>query len=147
MAVCKKKKKNTLDYGAEINNEIKSMKKLLLTLVAGIAVLTAKAADYPYLTFETIDGAKASVSVESLNITISGATLTAGTESFQLSNLAKMYFSASEEVTTGIKTAKIDDGEILEVYNLQGRKVSEDQMQQGVYVIKTKCGTNKLIVK
>lgn len=123
------------------------MKKLLLTLVAGIAVLTAKAADYPYLTFETIDGAKASVSVESLNITISGATLTAGTESFQLSNLAKMYFSASEEVTTGIKTAKIDDGEILEVYNLQGRKVSEDQMQQGVYVIKTKCGTNKLIVK
>ena len=147
MALCKRKKKNTLDYGTETNNEIKRMKKLLLTLVAGIAVLTAKAADYPYLTFETIDGAKASVNVESLNITISGTTLTAGTESFQLSNLAKMYFSASEEVTTGIKTAKIDDGEILEVYNLQGQKVSEDQMQQGVYVIKTKCGTNKLIVK
>ena len=46
------------------------MKKVvfLLTMMGGM--LTAHAADYPYLTFETADGTKTSVSTESLTISI-----------------------------------------------------------------------------
>ena len=122
------------------------MKKLLLTLFAGVITLSVQATDYTYLTFETTDGTKASVSVESLNITISGTTLTAGTETFELSNLKKMYFSATDE-TTGLEMTMIDSGEILEAYDLQGHQVSKDQMRKGIYVIKDKRGTHKLIVK
>ena len=45
-----------------------------------IGTLTAHAADYTYLTFETTDGAKVSVEASSLSITISGTTLTAGSQ-------------------------------------------------------------------
>ena len=122
------------------------MKKLLLTLFAGVITLSVQATDYTYLTFETTDGTKASVSVESLNITISGTTLTAGTETFELSNLKKMYFSATDE-TTSLEMTMIDSGEILEAYDLQGHQVSKDQMRKGIYVIKAKRGTHKLIVR
>ena len=112
-----------------------------------IGTLTAHAADYTYLTFETTDGAKVSVEASSLTITISGTTLTAGSQSFTLSNLSKMYFSSSDE-TTGIETLSVSDwNEITDIYDLNGRKVSKDQMQRGVYVIKTKSGTHKIAVK
>ena len=112
-----------------------------------IGTLTAHAEDYTYLTFETTDGAKVSVEASSLTITISGTTLTAGSQSFTLSNLSKMYFSSSDE-TTGIETLSVSDwNEITDIYDLNGRKVSKDQMQRGVYVIKTKNGTHKIAVK
>ena len=112
-----------------------------------IGTLAAHAEDYTYLTFETTDGAKVSVEASSLTITISGTTLTAGSQSFTLSNLSKMYFSSSDE-TTGIETLSVSDwNEITDIYDLNGRKVSKDQMQRGVYVIKTKKGTHKIAVK
>ena len=77
------------------------MKKFLLLLTVLVGTLKAQAGDYTYLTFETTDGAKASVAVEGLSLTISGTTLTAGSQQFMLSNLSKMYFSTSDE-TTGI---------------------------------------------
>ncbi|MBO6217006.1 MAG: hypothetical protein J6N73_05085, partial [Prevotella sp.] len=64
------------------------MKKLVLFLTMMMGTLTIHAADYTYLTFETTDGAKASVSVENMTLTISGTTLTAGSQSFTLSNLS-----------------------------------------------------------
>lgn len=112
-----------------------------------IGTLTVHAEDYTYLTFETTDGAKVSVEASSLTITISSTTLTAGSQSFTLSNLSKMYFSSSDE-TTGIETLNLSDwNEITDIYDLNGRKVSKDQMQRGVYVIKTKSGTHKIAVK
>ena len=123
------------------------MKKVLFVLAMMIGSLAAHAADYAYLTFVTTDGGKVSVSVESLTIKISGTTLTAGEQSFTLSNLKKMYFSNSDE-TTGIETLSVSDwNEITDIYDLNGRKVSKDQMQRGVYVIKTKSGTHKIAVK
>ena len=105
------------------------------------------AENYSYLTFETTDGAKVSVSVSSLSITISGTTLTAGDQSFTLSNLSKMYFSSSNE-TTGIESFTIVDGDdITEIYDLKGSKVSKDQMHKGVYVVKSKNGTHKITVR
>ena len=114
-----------------------------------VGVLTAQADSYTYLTFETTDGAKASVSVEGLTLSISGTTLTAGTQSFTLTNLSKMYFSTSDEMTTtGIsEVMKSDLDEATEIYDLQGRMVSKNQMRRGVYIVKTKSRTYKMVVR
>ena len=123
------------------------MKKLIVLLLMMIGTLTAHAADYAYLTFETTDGAKISVEASSLSITISGTTLTAGSQQFTLSNLSKMYFSTSNE-TTGIKAISAQElSDTTEIYDLNGRKVQKDQLRKGVYVIKTKSGTQKIAVK
>ena len=131
---------------------------MLLTILVG--TLTAQASlapalptslklegDYTYLTFETTDGAKASVSVEGLTLSISGTTLTAGSQSFTLTNLSKMYFSNTDE-TTGIEeitSATLD--EATDIYDLQGHKVSKDQMRRGVYIVKTNSRTYKMVVR
>ena len=112
-----------------------------------MGTLGVHADSYTYLTFETTDGAKVSVEASSLTITISGTTLTAGSQSFTLSNLSKMYFSNSDE-TTGID--RIDNGELTidnEIYDLQGHKVTKAQMKKGVYIVKTKDKTYKIAVK
>ena len=125
------------------------MKKLIMLLTLMMGTMGMKAADYPYLTFELTDGTKASVSVSSdVAMTFSGSTLTIGSETFTLTNLSKMYFSTSDETTTGISALETaDSNEIEAIYNLQGHKVSRDQMQRGVYIIKTKKGTSKITVK
>ena len=123
------------------------MRKKLLLFMLLIESMALHAEDYTYLTFEATDGAKVSVSVSSLSITISGTTLTAGDQSFTLSNLSKMYFSSSNE-TTGIESFTIVDGDdITEIYDLKGSKVSKDQMHKGVYVVKSKNGTHKITVR
>ena len=123
------------------------MRKKLLLFMMLIGSMALHAEDYTYLTFETTDGAKVSVSVSSLSITISGTALTAGDQSFTLSNLSKMYFSSSNE-TTGIESFTIADwDEITEIYDLKGSKVSKDQMHKGVYVVKSKNGIHKITVR
>ena len=128
------------------------MKKIVLLLMTLVGALAVQAEDtYTYLTFETTDGAKASLPVSSLTLTISGNTLTAGSESFTLSNLSKMYFSNGDE-TTGINEIDVlqtDDllSESTDIYDLQGHKVSREQMRKGIYIIKTKSKTYKMIVK
>ena len=107
-----------------------------------------QAEGYTYLTFETTDGAKASVSVENLTLTINGTTLTAGSQQFTLSNLSKMYFSTSDETATGIEeinSASIE--EATDIYDLQGHKVSKEQMRKGVYIVKTNSRTYKMVVR
>ena len=123
------------------------MKKFFLLLTILVGTLTVQAEDYTYLTFETTDGAKASVAVADLTLTISGTTLTAGTQSFTLSNLSKMYFSNTDE-TTGIEaitSATLDED--TDIYDLQGHKVTKAQMQKGVYIVKTKNRTYKIVMK
>lgn len=124
------------------------MKKLFLLLTVLVTTLTVQAEDYTYLTFETTDGAKASVSVENLTLTINGTTLTAGSQQFTLSNLSKMYFSTSDETATGIEeinSAAIE--EATDIYDLQGHKVSKEQMRKGVYIVKTNSRTYKMVVR
>ena len=124
------------------------MKKILLLLTLMVGTLTAQADNYTYLTFETTDGAKASVAVENLTLTISGTTLTAGSQQFTLSNLSKMYFSTADKTTTGIEevTAATLD-EATDIYDLQGHKISKEQMRKGVYIVKTKNRTYKMVVR
>lgn len=123
------------------------MKKLLLLLTALTATLTAHSQDYAYLTFQTTDGAKISVPASSLTITISGNTLTAGSQTFDLTNLSKMYFS-SDNQSTGVSTLTSDDLDgTSEIYDLNGRKVSTASLQKGVYIVKSKNGTSKIAQK
>ena len=126
------------------------MKRVFLALATLCFGLTAiHAGDYSYLTFELTDGTKASVSVAQLSLTVNGTTLTAGSQSFTLTNLAKMYFSATDESsTTGISSIDIiGNDDITDIYDLQGHKVTKDQMKKGVYIVKTKDRTYKIAVK
>jgi hypothetical protein len=124
------------------------MKKIALTLLILVGTLTAQADGYTYLTFETTDGTKASVAIESLTLSINGTTLTAGTQSFTLTNLAKMYFSTTDESTTGIESISIESlDEATDIYDLQGHKVTKEQMRRGVYIVKTKSKTYKMVKK
>ena len=126
------------------------MKRVFLALATLCFGLTAiHAGDYSYLTFELTDGTKASVSISQLLLTVNGTTLTAGSQSFTLTNLAKMYFSATDESsTTGISSIDIiGNDDITDIYDLQGHKVTKDQMKKGVYIVKTKDRTYKIAIK
>lgn len=121
-------------------------------MMAAFALLgnSAMAEEYHYLTFETTDGAKASVEINSLTLTIDGTTLAASNQTFVLSNLSKMYFSVSDEMSSATGIRQLDNlnlQEILAVYDLQGHKIAKEQMKKGVYIVKTQAGTYKIASK
>ena len=125
---------------------MKKIALLLMTLVGGGLAVQAEDS-YTYLTFETTDGAKVSVSVSSQPVTINldNSTLAIGNETFALADLSKMYFSTQSE-TTGIQeisSATID--EAADIYDLQGHKVTKAQMKKGVYIVKTNSKTYKIV--
>ena len=125
---------------------MKKIVLLLMTLVGGGLAVQAEDS-YTYLTFETTDGAKVSVSVSSQPVTINldNSTLVIGNETFALADLSKMYFSTQSE-TTGIQeisSATID--EAADIYDLQGHKVTKAQMKKGVYIVKTNSKTYKIV--
>lgn len=123
------------------------MRKILFLLLTMIGATNIYAGDYAYLTFETTDGEKVSVSAWSQTLTISGNTLSIGGHSFTLSNLSKMYFSVSDE-TTGIRTLSADDwNNITDIYDMKGNKLSKNQMQKGICIVKTSQGTFKITAK
>ena len=131
------------------------MKKYLfrrMGMMAAFALLgtAAMADDFHYLTFETTDGAKASVEISALSMTIDGTTLVAGNQTFILSNLSKMYFSVSDETSSSTGIRQLDNlnlQEILAIYDLQGHKIDKEQMKKGVYIVKTQGGTYKIASK
>lgn len=133
------------------------MKKIVLLLMTLAGALTVQGRvhslqemaerAYNFLTFEMTDGAKVSVAISSLTLTINGNTLKAGSQTFTLSNLSKMYFSNTDE-TTGIEemtSATLE--EAAEIYDLQGHRIAKEQMTKGVYIVKTKSKTQKIVVK
>lgn len=147
MTICKINQNFAPEKQTLTTNRKPIMKKLLLLLAILSATLTAKAQDYTYLTFQTTDGTKISVPASSLTITISGTSLTAGSQTFVLSNLSKMYFSNDNE-STGVSTLDSEqlDG-TSEIYDLNGRKISKANLQKGVYIVKSKNGTCKIAQK
>lgn len=126
------------------------MKKIALLILTLVGTMLIHAEEkYSYLTFEMTDGKKVSVNTESLKLSVNGTTLTAGTQSFTLTNLSKMYFSTSDESNTSdieeVSSATLDDA--IEIYDLQGHQVTKAQMRKGVYIVKTKEKTCKIVVK
>ena len=131
------------------------MKKIAIVFLLLVSALTTSAEGFPYLTFELTDGSKVSVDVTQLTLAISGNTLKAGSLSFTLTNLNKMYFSNTNETTTGIEDVEeqaLSDFSIAEVYDLNGRRIlngssMKGRLPQGVYIVKTREKTYKMMVR
>ena len=119
------------------------------------SMVNGQSTNFPYLTFETTEGAKASIPVSSLTMTIDGNTLTVGDQQFTLTNLAKMYFSTTDETAAGIENVN-DNESYTEIYDLQGKKVHVEmvngkslngKLPKGIYIVKTKEKTYKMMVR
>lgn len=132
------------------------MKSFILGILMMVGTLPTMAGNYPYLTFELTDGAKVSVSVSSLTLTVNGTTLKAGSQTFTISNLSKMYFSSTDETSgaTAIDELTADDLEGKEIYDLNGHKIELQitnyelpKLPRGVYIVKSKNKTCKIVVK
>ena len=126
------------------------MKSFILGILMMIGTLPAMAGNYPYLTFELTDGAKVSVPVSSLSLSFNGNTLKAGSQTFTVSNLSKMYFSSTDETSgvTAIDELTADDLEGKEIYDLNGhRMLSDSKLPRGVYIVKSKNKTCKIVVR
>lgn len=126
------------------------LKKMGMMAAFALLGTSAMADDFHYLTFETTDGAKASVEISALSMTIDGTTLMAGSQTFVLSNLSRMYFSVSDETSSATDIRQLDNlnwQEILAVYDLQGHKIAKEKMKKGVYIVKTQGGTYKIASK
>ena len=58
-----------------------------------------------------------------------------------------MYFSTSDK-TSGIDNILISDlDQVVEIYDLNGRKVDANNLKKGVYIVKSKNGSYKISVK
>ena len=127
------------------------MKSFILGILMMVGTLPTMPESYPYLTFELTDGTKVSVSVSSLTLTVNGTTLKAGSQTFTISNLSKMYFSSTDETNggaTAIDELTADDFEGKEIYDLNGHKLDSDaQLPRGVYIVKSKNKTCKIVVR
>ena len=118
-----------------------------MILVAILALTTAHADDYPYLTFETQDGTTQSVAVSGLTLTIADGNLIAanGTETL----------FASEATSIDELTSKLPADGVAEVFTLAGVSLGQYDslqavraaLQQGVYIIKVNGQTLKVMVK
>lgn len=135
------------------------MKKITFFLLAMTATLAVHAEDYayPYLMFQTADGTKVSMAVESLQLMFKDGQLVAtngdGTQQFTLTSLSKMFFS--ENSAAGI-TDVMTDNEEVEVFNLSGMQLgtyasisdAKSVLKRGIYVFKTRNGKSiKMAVK
>ena len=127
------------------------MKSFILGILMTVGVLPAVAGNYPYLTFKLTDGTKVSVPVTSLTLSVNGTTLKAGAQTFTISKLSKMYFSSTDETTNGataIEELSVDDLEGKEIYDLNGHRfASVAQLPRGVYIVKSKNKTCKIVVR
>lgn len=124
------------------------MRKYLFTLLLAAMAATAQAEPYSYLSFCTTDGAVASFPVEGLDLAIEGNTLRVGEETLLISNLDRMYFSDTDNTTTGI--ARVQSSQVdpsATVYDMHGKKVTVKEMTAGVYLVKTQGKTCKMIVR
>lgn len=125
------------------------MRKYLFTLLLAVTAATAQAAPYRYLSFCTTDGAIASFPLEGLDLAIEGNTLRVGEETLLIGNLSRMYFSDTDDTVTGIAQLQATQtvAPSATVYDLNGKKVSANEMPSGVYLVKTQGETCKMIVR
>ena len=142
------------------NYSIMDGKTIILLLFSAILSNMQIMADeytYPYLTLETQGGAAQSIAVASLTLTISDGKLVltnaAGTETFPLENLSRMYFSAS--AISGIEETETEDVGEVEIFSptgiSQGRfdtlAQARAKLRSGIYVVNSQKRNFKIIVR
>ena len=133
------------------------MRKVLTLTLVLVGIATSMAYEYPFLTFQSTDGTTKSMSVESLDITVSNGQLAVtnadGTQTFTLTDLSKMYFSENGGSTD---IANVDTGnDHVDVFTISGMHLGTFQtidaakasLKPGLYVMKSKNKTLKITVK
>jgi hypothetical protein len=131
------------------------MKKFFLLTLCIIFSTISFAQSYSYLTFATAKGEQ-SMKSEGMVITFSDGKLIAKnaeeTVEFDIADLSKFFFS---ETPTAISVPDASESSEVTVYNVSGQYVGkfrssdtlETQLPKGIYVVKDKTETRKLIVK
>ena len=143
------------------------MKTLLTTLALALSATSLSAQNYDFLTFQNTDNTVKSLSIDGLKITFQDgnavATVNGQTETFALDNLQKLYFT--EKDVTGIEQVVAADNQIrvytengklmisapenskVSVYSIDGRRVSDEYLPQGTYVVRVNDRSFKIFVK
>lgn len=118
----------------------------------------AQAADYPYLVFSNTAGTTTVMSVSSLTMSVSGSSLQVtnsdGTETFTLTELVSMQFSADGSATTAIEHV-LEADRAVEVFSVTGVQIGSfgslrkavQELNAGAYVIKQGVNTQTVVVK
>lgn len=134
------------------------MRRLFLASSALLLTAVANADTYSHLSFLSADGTVLSVGVESLQMTFTedGGKLTVsnGEESLAMNvaDLKKMYFSSG--TATGINDINAGSKD-LQLYSVYGSYLGtfsskgdiENNVEAGVYIVKTNGKTSKIAVK
>ena len=133
------------------------MKKILVLAVTVVCAVMAQAADYPYLVFTNTAGTTTVMSVSSLTMTVIGSSLQVtnsdGTETFTLTDLASMQFSANGS-TTAIEHV-LEADRPVEIFSVTGVQLGSfgslieavHGLNAGAYVIKQGVNTQTVVVK
>lgn len=131
------------------------MKKLALLTLLFAAAMQAMAGDYDYLVVEKTNGTRTALQSSGLVITFKNGTFYStrnGLHStFQLTDLSKMYFSAT---STAIKNHTDADSQ-LTVYSLDGIRLGtfsnssawQSSLPKGIYIVKSNGKTYKQTIK
>ena len=132
------------------------MKQNLLTTLLLASTMTASAATYEYMVFETSDGTMMTMTANSLKLVYKDGTLTAtnadASRTFNVSSLNRMFFSNTkqgEDVTAiSVATAADLDDADTEIYSLSGQRLQQGtKPQKGLYIFKKGNTTTKKYVK
>ena len=133
------------------------MKKKVMTILLLSTTLLVHAGDYDYLTIESSNGNKTSLTAVGLTIAFSNGKFVAtnGSESatLSLSTLSKMRFTDTNNSTeTALNSIdSTDDGFGIDdadaIYDLSGRQVPPTSVKKGIYIIKKGQETRKIQVK
>ena len=143
------------------------MKTLIATLALALSATSVSAQNYDFLTFQNTDNTTKSLSIDGLKITFENgnavATVNGQTETFALDNLQKLYFT--EKDVTGIEQVVATDNQVrvyaengklmisapenskVAVYSIDGRRVSDEYLPQGTYVVRVNDRSFKIFVK
>lgn len=133
------------------------MKKILVLAVTVVCAVIAQAADYPYLVFTNTAGTTIVMNVSSLTMTVSGSSLQVtnsdGTETFALTDLASMQFSADGS-TTAIEHV-LEADRPVEIFSVTGVHLGSfgslreavPGLNAGAYVIKQGGKAQTVVVK
>lgn len=130
----------------------------MMVSAALLLAAIANADTYPYFSFLSTDGNVVSMDVESLQMTFTEEgdklTVSNGEESrtMNVADLEKMYFSTTK--ATGINELVADNGP-LQLYTASGiylgtfssKSDIENNVDAGVYIVKTNGKTTKIAVR
>lgn len=134
------------------------MKKVFLTVLIAACALVSRADGYPYLAFQTLDGAVSTISTSGLTLTYSEGTLTASaaaqgdaqgageTLTLETARLSRMYFT---DTATGVQALSASAGvQTVDVFTADGRRAGRfgslqeamARLPKGAYVVKAADG-------